>query len=217
MRNRNGHDAKIRRNRIPQAMPEQNRLSFQPLGSCQKHILFPHFIQNFIADHVCVIPQMTQHYDRHRQDQMTDTVRKICLFSNRVGTGTRQPFELHGKNKNQKQRQPEFRNTSRDGSHLTDDAVQPCVFLPCTENSKKQREGENQQKPNAAKHQRISNSSLDHAHYIHFIFVRNSEIPLQRIACPADILYGNGILQSQFFFGPRSFFGRHFFHAVSVI
>ena len=44
-----------------------------------------------------------------------------------------------------------------------------------------------------------------------------SEIPMQRIACPADILYGNGIIQSQFFFGPRSFFGRHFFHAVSVI
>ena len=28
---------------------------------------------------------------------------------------------------------------------------------------------------------------------------------------------GIGNIQSQFFFGPRSFFGRHFFHAVSVI
>ena len=118
--------------------------------------------------------------NNHRQNQMPQTVADIIALSNAVRSAARQYAQLYGKDQNEQKGQPEFRNTACDRPDFTQDLIRQTVLKPCTQYPQQQRQCKDKYKTNAAKNQRISNPSSDYLQHIHFIFVGNPEISVQR-------------------------------------
>ena len=56
-----GHDADDGGEHVPQAVAQQDPCPSEPLGPRQQHVITADFIQQLVADHVSVIPQVARH------------------------------------------------------------------------------------------------------------------------------------------------------------
>ena len=160
---------------------------------------------------------MSQHHDRHRQNQMQDTVTQIILFSYCIGSATWKYFEFHCKDQNQHQRQPEFRNTTGHRSNLADRTVNQAFLVPRAPDSKKQCQHKDQHESHSAKQQCIPDSAFDHFQHIHFILIRNAKISTYCPPQPFTILYSDGFMKTKLLFCPCPLSGGHFLCPLAVI
>ena len=123
----------------------------------------------------------------------------------------------HRKNQYQYQRQPEFRDATEHGSTLAQEPVRPFIFVPCAQNPQSQRAHEGQNKTDAAENQRIVDPLANDLGNTLLVLKGNTEIALQRILCPADILDMDRIVKAQLLSCRIFFLWTHFFHPLAVI
>ena len=146
----NGHNANIGGHDIADAVPEHDLPFAHALGLAQKYIVRPNFFQQLVADHVGVVPQVTDHHHKQGQNQMDNPVSNVVGLAGGVGPGTGKPTQLDAEKEDQHQGKPEFRDTAGNGADFAQKLIQPPVLIPGAKNAQKQRAYKNQEEAHAA-------------------------------------------------------------------
>ena len=169
------------------------------------------------AHQIGVVPEMAQHHDRHRQDEMHGPVGKAAVAADAVGPGAWQPVQLHRKEQNQHERQPEFRHAAHDCAHAAENAVEQRILMPRAEHTDPERQHEQQHKAHAAEAERVGQARADDLQHVHLVFVGDAEIAVQRVLQPDAVLRQNGPVEAELRLGPGTLIDAHFFHAVAEV
>ena len=103
MRHGDGHEAEIGRKHVTQALPQHDVRPAHSLAARQQHIVRAQLLHQPVAHKVGIVPQVAQHDDGHRQDQVHDPVADIVRVADAVGPGARQPAQRDGKQQDQHQ------------------------------------------------------------------------------------------------------------------
>ena len=217
MGNGDGHDTQIRRHRVSQAVAQHHSAARQALGFGEQHIVCAHLVKKPVSDHVGIVPQVPEHHDRKRQDEVRGAVGDVILLPDGVGPRARQHAQLDGEDQNEQQRQPEFRNAARDGAELADRAVEKRSLPLRAEHPEQQRERENEHKADAAEKECVARAARDDLARGHFVLIRDAEIPVQGVLRPADILREDGLVEAELFLRLRALLRRQLLRAVTVV
>ena len=169
------------------------------------------------AHQIGIVPEVAQHDDRHRKDEMDGPVGKIAVAADAVGPGAWQPAQFHREEQDQHERQPEFRHAAHDRAHAAEDAVEQRVFVPRTEHAKPKRQQEQQHEAHAAEAERIGQARADDLQHVHLVFVGDAEIAVQRVLQPDAVLRQNGPVEAELRLGPGTLIDAHFLHAVAKV
>ena len=211
------HDAQVGGDDVAQAVPEHHLPLVQPLGLGQQNVLRANLLQQLVADHVGVVPQVVEHRHRQRQDQVQDAVANVTRVAHRIRAAAGQPAQVHREHQNQHQRQPELRDAADHRAHPAQDAVGPAVLVPGAEHAHAQRQREDQHKGHTAQNQRVHRAPADHLQHVRLVLVGDAEVAAQRALQPAHVLHVDGLVQAQLFLGPGALLRLHLFHPVAVV
>ena len=85
MGNGDGHDTQIRRHRVSKAVAQHHSAARQALGFGEQHIVCAHLVEKPVSDHVGIVPQVPEHHDRKRQDEVRGAVGDVILLPDGVG------------------------------------------------------------------------------------------------------------------------------------
>ena len=151
-----GHDADDGGEHVPQAVAQQDPCPSEPLGPRQQHVITADFIQQLVADHVSVIPQVARHHDDERQDEVAQAVGHIAGFPDPVGTAARQQFEVDAENEHQHHAHPEGGHIKGYRTDAADEPIHESVLEPGAEEGKRDGEHKDQRVGDAAEHERIA-------------------------------------------------------------
>ena len=103
MRHGDGHEAEIGRKHIAQALPQHDVRPAHSLAARQQHIVRAQLLHQPVAHEVGIVPQVAQHDNGHRQDQVHDPVADIVRVADAVGPGAWQPAQRDGEQQDQHQ------------------------------------------------------------------------------------------------------------------
>ena len=217
MRHGHGHEAQIGGHDPPQAVPEQDGTAGQPLGPGQQHIVRPCLLQNPVADHVGVVPQMAAHHHGHGQDQVDDPVRRAALPPDWVGPGAGQPPQGYGEHQNQYQGQPELRNTAGGGAHPANHPIHQRILTPGAQRPQQQGEDEQQRKAHAAQEQGVPGPAGNHLRSVHLVLKWDAQLPPGGVGQPPDILDMDRVVEPQLLLRQEPLLRAHLLHPVPVV
>ena len=211
-----GHDADDGGEHVPQAVAQQDPCPSEPLGPRQQHVISADFIQQLVADHVSVIPQVARHHDDERQDEVAQAVGHIAGFPDPVGTAARQQFEVDAENEHQHHAHPEGGHIKGYRTDAADEPIHESVLEPGAEEGKRDGEHKDQRVGDAAEHERIADKRRNDIEDGAFVFQGDAEIPLHDVPDPFSVLHPDGAVQPQPFPCGVQFRGRHGLHGVAV-
>ena len=217
MRDGDGHDAHHRGHDVAQAVAPEHAGAAQALGAGQQHIIAPYFVQQLVADHVGVIPQVAGHHDGQRQHQMTGAVGDVAGLAVAVGAAAGQPFQIDAEDQHQQHAQPEGRDIIGRGAHPADEAVQGAVLEAGAEQGQGDGQHENQRVGQPAQQQGVAQQGQDHVHHRALVFERHAEVAVQHVAGPALVLFPDGAVQAQAPAGGVQLGAAHGLHGIAVI
>ena len=89
--------------------------------------------------------------------------------------------------------------------------------MPRAQRAEQQRQHKNQYKADPAQNQRKRQTRADDLHNVHLILVGDSEIAVQGVLEPADILRHQRRIQTEACLGRRAFGGSQLLGAVAIV
>src|SRR5699024_3162551 len=129
------------------------------------HIVGTGFLQQFVADHIGIVPQMGGQHDGHGQNQMEGPVRDIIRPADTVGAAAGQPAEGNAEYQDQYQGKPELGDTTRQRPQSAEQAVGPSVLKPCAQKPQAKRSQKNHDEPEAAQNKGVADAQADDFQY----------------------------------------------------
>ena len=210
------HQAQVRGHRPPETVPEQDLPAAEALGLGQQHVVRADLLQQAVADHVGVVPQMARHGHGQGQEQVDRPVRGAASPQG-VGPAAGQPPQPDGEHQNQRQGQPELRDAADRRPRSAQEAVQPVPLVPGADRPQRQRAGEDQNEAGSPQEQGVGQAGGDDGQRVRLVLIGDAEVPRQGVLQPAGVLDVDGLGQPQPLLRLGALLDGHFLRPLAVV
>ena len=147
---------------------------------------------------------------------MSHTVTNAVCHSDIISTTARKPSQIYAEDQYQYHPQPESRHIKGYCSYLTDQTVDPLIFMKSTEYCDQDRQRKDHYIGDSSQYQSIPDQRFYHIHDRLPVLQGQPEISMYCIGEPSHILYCDSLIKSQPCSGCRNFFTGHHFQSVPI-
>ena len=167
-----------------------------PFGPRRPKIILLQYLQHCASDITNIAARHGKGKHDHRHHHMLRHISRTAFRSQRSHTAGRQPPQLHRENINQQQRKKESRHTAAKKRCRHYRIISFGILMDRTENACRNRKKQTHQKRNAHQ-QRWADMAADHGTDRLIRLHGISQITMQKLSQPYEILHQHGLVQSQ--------------------
>lgn len=126
---RHSHDADNRGPDVAQAVTAQDLQTAQAFHFSQIDVILPDFVEELIANHVGIVPDVTGNHDRYGQNHVLYTVYKVATLAGVIGAAAGQPAQVDVENEDKEQAHPKGWQVIQNRTGLANEPVEPRIFV----------------------------------------------------------------------------------------